>query len=87
VHVVFATGRQVEVHHEVHIGDVQAPGGHVRGDEEGALARLELVQRTQALGLRHLAMQTDRAKAEVPREKEREEGVSGWPGSKGMIRP
>ena len=65
VNVVLAVARNVEVQHEVHVGDVEAARSHVGGDEDVTGAFAELVQRAETLLLRHLPVETDRFEAQV----------------------
>ena len=64
VDVLLAVPGQVEVHDEVDRGDVEPARGHVRRDHHAARARLELVERAQPLGLRHLTVEADRLEAQ-----------------------
>ena len=68
VHVVLCVLRNVVVDDEVDGGDIETTAGYVGGDEDLPLPCLELVQRAQSLGLRHLPVQAGRAKSEVAKE-------------------
>ncbi|CUM42027.1 hypothetical protein BN2537_13019 [Streptomyces venezuelae] len=57
VQVVLVVHRRVDVHDHVEVVDVDAAGRHVRRDERGDLAGLELVQGPVALRLRAAAVQ------------------------------
>ena len=65
MNVVLAVARNVEVQHEVHVGDVEAARSHVGGDEDVTGAFAELVQRAETLLLRHLPVETDRFEAQI----------------------
>lgn len=73
--VVLSVGGDVEVEHHVDVGDVESSGRHVGGHQDVALARLELVQRAQALRLRKLAVQTYGLEAQVSQQQCDAQGV------------
>mmetsp|Transcript_9965 Transcript_9965/g.21144 ORF Transcript_9965/g.21144 Transcript_9965/m.21144 type:complete len:347 (-) Transcript_9965:242-1282(-) len=64
VDVVLRVGGELVVDHQVDRGDIEPSARHVRRDENRPLARLELVERGEALGLRELAVERDGGEAE-----------------------
>mmetsp|Transcript_61890 Transcript_61890/g.147395 ORF Transcript_61890/g.147395 Transcript_61890/m.147395 type:complete len:308 (-) Transcript_61890:408-1331(-) len=63
VHVVLRREREGVIDHKLHVRDVEAAGGDVRGDQEGAFALLEVVHRGCPDVLRTVAV--DRVHLEV----------------------
>lgn len=66
--VRLAVRGEVEVQHEVDVGDIETAGSDVRGDEDVAGAGAEFVQRAEAGGLGELAVEGDGAEAEGAKE-------------------
>ncbi len=68
VDVRLAVGRQVEIQHHVHGGDVEASSGDVRRDEDVSTSGAEFAERAETGRLRELAVQGDGAEAEGAQE-------------------
>src|SRR5262249_25560500 len=63
MNIIIGMMRHVEIEDVAHIGDVEAAGGHVGGDQQGHLVLAKLVERRHARGLIHVAVKRDRRKA------------------------
>ena len=58
--VIAAAAGDLEVDHQVHAGDVQPPGGHVRGHQEADAAVAQQVQHPDTFRLLQFAMEDRR---------------------------
>eukprot|EP00050_Salpingoeca_kvevrii_P022456 m.126703 g.126703 ORF g.126703 m.126703 type:complete len:401 (+) comp9711_c0_seq5:83-1285(+) len=67
-HTHLAMHGEVVVEDNVNVGDVETTAGNIGGHEDARLLTLELGQRAQALGLRHLAMKADGGKAKIAQQ-------------------
>ncbi len=57
MHVILGMDRHVEIEHVRQAADIQAAGGDIAAHQQSQLAGLEFLQRGEAHGLRHVAMQ------------------------------